>query len=400
MCLYGGDRVLKCYLKRDDVSSLIKQIKTNERYFNKDNHGISHNFFVSNELALYIFYEALIKYKIILDDAYLFDEYLEQLEKLYKKIDNFEDIRRGINKLIGRMTSIKLGINSVNSDLEQKQIVSYIYNKYILDGYYIHGLNTSYTDSLEENDFIPGEYKNYYEDFEEINRIFKKYNIENVVQKDFDDKQVYFTDDFVLGCYYSIYTPLFFYNFLTNKECFGKRIKSDAFLKDDYSIYTRQLKRLMSDSFFNESDKNFVNDVVKRQWSLLHSKEKKISLMLVKRRCINSNSNINLDEYIDDDSDLDEVVDRLLSSKCGSVPCDEKISQDDFILIELDGYYDKEEDNIVEVSYEDEYYKYKEADVSNEFMNVYGKASVFIILGSLFISLGVIVSIFMVIRGI
>ena len=33
-------------------------------------------------------------------------------------------------------------------------------------------------------------------------------------------------------------------------------------------------------------------------------------------------------------------------------------------------------------------------------MNVYGKASVFIILGSLFISLGVIVSIFMVIRGI
>ncbi|MCI8460746.1 MAG: hypothetical protein HFE81_05050, partial [Bacilli bacterium] len=103
---------------------------------------------------------------------------------------------------------------------------------------------------------------------------------------------------------------------------------------------------------------------------------------------------------IDDDSDLDEVVDRLLSSKCGSVPCDEKISQDDFILIELDGYYDKEEDNIVEVSYEDEYYKYKEADVSNEFMNVYGKASVFIILGSLFISLGVIVSIFMVIRGI
>ena len=96
--------MLKCYLKRDDVSSLIKQIKTNERYFNKDSRGISHNFFVSNELALYIFYEALIKYKIILDDAYLFDEYLEQLEKLYKKIDNFEDIRRGINIFIVNIT--------------------------------------------------------------------------------------------------------------------------------------------------------------------------------------------------------------------------------------------------------------------------------------------------------
>lgn len=390
--------MLDCYLKRDDVSKLVKQIKTNERYFNKNSYEVSHNFFVSSELALYIFYDALLKYKIILDDAYLFDEYLEQLEKLYKKIDNFEDIRRGVNKLIGRMTSIKLGIKSVNSDLEHKQIVSYIYNKYILDGYFIHGFNTNYVKDLEDRDFIPEEYENYYEDFKEVNKIFEKYNVSNVIQKDFDDKKIYFTDDLVLGCYYSNYTPLFFYNFLTNKECFGKRIRSDAFLKDDYSICTRQLKRFMNDSFFNESDKNFVNELVKKQWDLLHKKDKKISLMLVRRKCINSNSNINLDEYIKDDSDLDEVIDRLLSSKCGSVPCSKKIAKEDITIVNLDGYYEKE-DSIVEVSYEDEYYKYKEEDVSNEFMNVYGKASVFIILGSLFISLGVIISIFMIVRG-
>ncbi len=385
-------------LKRDDVSKLIEQIKTSERYFNKSSQEFGHNFFVSSELALYIFYDALLKYKIILDDVYLFDEYLEQLEKLYKKIDNFEDIRRGINKVIGRMTSIKLGINSVNSDLEQKQIISFIYNKYILDGYYIHGFNTSYLEDIENGDFIPGEYKNYYDDFEKINKIFSKYNAVNIIQKDFDDKKVYFTDDFVMGCYYSNYTPLFFYNFLSSKDYFGKRIRSDAFLKDDYSICTRQLKRFMSDSFFSDDDKFFVEDLVKRQWDLLHKKDKKISLMLVKRRVISSYSNISLEDYLDDDSDLDEVIDRLLTSKCGSVVCNKKIAKEDFSIINLDNYY-TEDDSIVEISYEDEYYKYKEEDVSNEFLNVYGKASIFIILGSLFISLGVIISIFMIVRG-
>ena len=103
-------------LKHSGVVSLIREIKTNDHYFNKNRDKfVMPDMYISSELALYVFYDALLKYKIILDDLVLFDEYLEQVEKLYKKIDNFEDITIGINKLICRMVAIKLAVKDINS---------------------------------------------------------------------------------------------------------------------------------------------------------------------------------------------------------------------------------------------------------------------------------------------
>ena len=46
-----------------------------------------------NILALFIFYSALFQYKVIVDNIYLFDDFLEQLERLYRKIDNYNELR-------------------------------------------------------------------------------------------------------------------------------------------------------------------------------------------------------------------------------------------------------------------------------------------------------------------
>ena len=49
-------------LKRDDVQSIIDNIKTNDKYFEKVS---SDGEYYDKEEALYIFYEALLKYYII-----------------------------------------------------------------------------------------------------------------------------------------------------------------------------------------------------------------------------------------------------------------------------------------------------------------------------------------------
>ena len=94
---------------RDDVKKFIKQIKTSERYFSKNIGSFTNRFIhASNEMALYIFYDALIKYKIIIDDQFLIDEYLEQIDKLYRKLSDFDNIRLGINKLLCKILLTKL----------------------------------------------------------------------------------------------------------------------------------------------------------------------------------------------------------------------------------------------------------------------------------------------------
>ena len=157
------------------------------------------------------------------------------------------------------------------------------------------------------------------------------------------------------------------------------------------------MKLFLFDSFFNEDDKNFVNEVVKKQWDFIHKNKNVISLLLVKRvRLEDVNS---LEDYLDDNNEFYEVIDRMLSSKLGNVLCREKIDKNDIEILELDNYLSDVVDN-PSINVQDEFIKYKEEDVGRQFLNVYGKASIFILLGALFISLGVIISIVLIIREI
>ena len=386
------------YLKRDDVSKFMNQIKNSERYYQKEiDHFENYPFYVSHELALYIFYDALYLYKTIIDDIYYFDEYMEQLEKLYRKLNHFDQIIEGIHKLIGKMVSLKLHLEEVDSKISREKIIRYIYENYLSSGYYIHGFNTSYQDSIIENGFTPENYQNYYEDFQKINSIFEKYHISSIIEKDFSSKKVSFTDDFILGCYYSHYSPMYFSSFLMS-QCFGKRNRQDSYLIDDYSLSIYSLKRFMSSNLFDMDDQKFVLDLVKREWDLLHRKDKKISMMFVKRDVV-SFHHISIHDYLEDDSDIYEVVDRLLSSKFSHVSVSKEISKEDITIVSLDPYYEKEEESNV-LTIEEEVYQYKEKEVEKEFLNVYGKVSIFLLLGSLLIICGVLLTIYMIVRGV
>ena len=377
------------YLNRVDVQQFIKEIKTNERYFLKEkNNYDNYDFYISRELALYIFYEALYKYRIILDDMYLFEEYMEQLERLYRKLDNYADIVLGINKLICKMTIIKLNINNIEDEKSREEIITYIYDKYVKNGYYFHGINSSYVDTIKENGFIPEEYENYYDRFEKVNDILKKYNVDSIITKDFQSKKVNFTGDFTMACYYSVYGPLFFYKFLSN-DTFGKLRQQDSYLKDSLDPMMSHLKRFMSNNMFKEEDRDYIIKLIEDEWSLLHRRDKHIALIFLKRSNLYCSEEIKLEDCLNDQDDIYDVIDRILSPKQSNVVCKEPIK--DVNILELDNYYEKEK--IV---------KKEKVELSKEeieFMNDYGKISIFLILGSLLITLGVIISIFMIVRG-
>ena len=386
------------YLIKNSVVRLIKEIKNNERYFKKKS-DLSCDSFISvgNEAALYIFYDALYKYKIIIDDEFLFDDYIDQIEKLYRKLDNFESIKYGINKLICGTLITKFDIKDINVQNERERIIKHVYEKYIKEGYFIHGFSSTYADDIKKNGFNPEVYENYYDSFNTINTIFGKYNCSNIINKDFSAKEVYFTDDLVMGCHYSEYSPLFYYKFLFNEESYGKRIRKEDCLFSDYIELTRHLKRFMNNNSFSEYDKKYILDIVENQYKLLHRKKEKISLLLVKRNIVFSKDAKETD-FLSDKNDIYEVIDRMLSPKYNNLEHSRFISTNDFKVLELEPYIDIEEEK-KKIQKEEEKLKKKEKEVNVDFNNKYGSVSLFLLLGALFISLGVILMVINILRG-
>ena len=387
--------MLDDYIKRDDIKKFIKELINNHRYYEKSFNSESvYSRYILNEMALYTFYDALIKYKIVLDDIYLFDEFVEQLEKIYNKLNNYDDIEIGINKLIGKMVAIKLGFKDVNDSINKKQLISYIFNKYILEGYYIHGFSTIYYDDIKVKGLIPNDYKNYYNSLKEVNKIFNKYGY-NLIDKDFDSDKIYYTDDVIMACFYSICSPGYFHDLLFNHELFGDKVRRNGYLANDFDRSTRYIKIFMNDKRFSDLDKKCVLSIIKNEWDLIHKKNRKVDLLFVKRKRLFNNNKIDISNFLYDERDTYEIVDRLLSPKNGNVISSEKLNREDIKLVQLNDYYEIDENTReITLALDAELLKLEE-EQEDEFDNT-GAASLFIVLGALFITLGVIISIVLI----
>ena len=381
------------YVRRADVKKLIENISSNDKYYLKNNEFS--NVFLGiddKNKALFILYEALLKYKIIINYIFHLDSFVEQLDLLYRKLSDFNDIIIDINKFITRLCIKKLNIGDTSNYLNRKLLLDYIYNAYIVNGYYLHGFSSCYSESIKVLGFNAEDYENYYDDFRQVNRIFNKYNIINVCEKNFDRKEVYFTDNILYACSSSLRGPMYYYNIVSNSDI-DKKIDAYAYVKDDYNAVIKNLKRIFYIYDFSEADKKFILEVVEKEWKLLHRSEKKISLLLVKRRLFNSKDNIDINKLaMNTELDINEAVDNIMYSRNNRVAFSQRLDADDFEIIELDPIKEKVEGlKIEEVDL-----KEKEEKIAYDFQNNYGSATVLLLAGALLVSLGVIATILFV----
>ena len=378
------------YVKRPDVKKLIDNITKIDKYYQKNN-DFSHAFLGIDKKnkALFVLYEALLKYKIIVGDIYHLDSFIEQLDLLYRKLTDFNDIVIGINKIITRLCIKKLNIGHTNTYLNRKLLLDYIYNAYIVNGYYVHGFSSCYSESISVLGFEAEDYENYYDDFRKINQIFNKYNIINVCEKDFDRKEVFFTDNFLYGCACSLRGPMYLYNVLSNSDIDNK-IDPYAYVRDDYKTCLKNLKRLFLIYNFSEADKKFVLDTVEKEWNLLHRREKKISLLLVKRRLFNEENNIDINGLANNlDLSIYEAVDNIMCPRKSRISFTRRLDSEDFEIVEMEPVQEK--NDVLEI--EEVNFVEKETLVAYDFQNNYGAASILLLSGSLLVSIGVIFTI-------
>ncbi len=377
-------------LENERVKKIIKIIK-NVSYQEKNAESFNYKLFSNQSKVLFIFYSALFKYKIIIDEEQYFPDFLEQIDKLLKKLNNIDDLTLGINKLICRFTCLKLGIKEYKAEENRIDILKYFYDKYVINGYFFHGFSSCYKESIERYGLRCEEYVNFYEDFSRVNEIFHKYNISNILEKDFTKKEIYFTDDFVKSCSYSANSPGYFYNLLYNRDYNYLKLKKDILSNGNYDSAFKNLKKILNFLEVTENDKNFIIEVFNKEWNLLFSEDRKITLLAVKRNLFSDKNSVNIDNLINDESiDIYEAVDKILCERNSKIVFNDTLSTDELEIISLEGLWqeEKEEDKNL-----------KKLDIANDFRNVYGNVSSLILLGSILISLGVIISLILLIGG-
>lgn len=383
-------------IRRDDVENLLEDICNSARYYDKKiTNSMGYQMYSGVEQILFLFYDALFKYKIIIDDMDYFDDFFVQIDKLIRKIDNFSDISNGINRIIGRICAFKLGIKDVEEAESKEEVLRYIYEVYMVNGYYIHGYSSHYYGSIYDKGFVVEQYNNLYEKFKRVQEILKKRKHPAILSKDFSLKQVEFTDSLLMGCYYSVNSPMFFSKLLCRNEFIDDPDEIDAYSKNDYDSCLKNLYKVMAKLRLNEYEKNVFLDAFKSEWKLLDKSNSNISLMLVPRKVLREYI-FNIDLFINDNKDVDfaESICKLLGQKNNVVVSDD-IAKEDIVLLNLFGYKKFVKEEKKETLKSELEKTFITSDDEFAFSNTYGKVSMLLLLGTMLITLGVIFTIIM-----
>ena len=111
--------------KRKDVCEFIEELFSDNYNDKKTDSSIIYCDISSTEEALFTFFNALLKYEIIIETDVFLDEYVVQVRKLFKKLDNFHDINLGIATIIGKLCALKLNITNREDSEERRKLLQY-----------------------------------------------------------------------------------------------------------------------------------------------------------------------------------------------------------------------------------------------------------------------------------
>ncbi len=377
--------MLERVFSRKDVCFLINEITNNLSYQNKDGRlFLKYN---CSYQTLFTLYDALFKYCIIIKDTRYLDNYVLQVGKMFRKFNNIYDIEKAINILIINICSEKLGISDRSSYTSKKMILRYIYEKYINDGYLFHGFSGIYKNNIERDGFVPEEYYNNYAAFVDVDKIFTKHRVFNIMNKNFYNSDIYLTDNFSNACFYGANSPMYFYHLLCDNIVISSTESSNLYLKNDYYQCFKNLGEVIKKADLNNAEKKFVMKSCLEEWKLLNKSNANINVLLVKRRLFGYDKIDFVEDILINDKDfvLNDVIFSLLYCNNDRIPIKTRIDSKDIEFVSIPNHIYK--------------YSCKKSDSEDELLDVYGKVSILVLLGSIFITLGVIVTIIMFIGG-
>ena len=383
--------------KREDVRKFFKDIVTGLIYKEKEiPNTISDEKVDISYYAILMGYEAIIKYIIIVEDMNQFGEYLKQVQLLIRKVSNHNEIKLGINKLIINYCQVKLQVPNMEEYENKEIILKYIYNKYIIDGYFFYSFPSIFLEDVLNQGLLVSNYNYEIDSLKEIDKIFKKYKVDNFFSKDLESDSLYITvtDSIFMGCYYAYHSPGFLKEICTDLLEKDNNYKIDAFFRKDYKQCVKNLNSYMKKLDMSNKDINKVNDFFAKEWDLFKIDKSIPVLCFIKRSYLGNNHLKEINSIIEDmkEESLITSVSKVLETRYSQEIVMSDISRSSLEIL----YLPTLEDLGFEIATEEEKDNALEVNSDNNFIDDYGNITILALVGILLITIGLIMPLIMI----
>lgn len=354
------------YLEKKEVKELLKEIFNNPKYYDKKQEEILKDQYVLNERILVLFYDALYKYYLIIEDDKYLVEYVSGIESLLKKLNDVEDIKYGITKMLGKLVCKKLDILYETVEDKKEIVIEYVYDKYIKNGYFIRGLSRPDYKNIIDTKVNKSARLSYVDSIWEI---LMEYNYD--LYEDYNE--IEFNTDISKACIKSINSPKYMFNMVANNKYVNNKEVYYYKKKDDC---VNNFKMFLDGLGVDKNEKKDILELFVILWDYFNREDNNIYLAFMKRKKFGK-----VNDYIyNKEFTFDEALDNIFNAY-DEYEIREEIEDSVDYLMELPSYY--------------KYVKKIEIDSDKLVVNnEYGKISIVMILGTMLILLGVLLSIF------
>ena len=408
----------KSLLKNEHLLSILHNVLMNETTKNKvSNASINGEIYSYNRYSLLITMDIVIKYKIIITDDIYNNYFLNKLETITNNYNNHEDLIIKGNSLLIDLVSNKLNITTTKTE-DKKEILKYIYDKYIVNGYCFHSFPSIFKEKTEEVGLTQDIDIKELNDLKKIDYIFSNHNYKNIISRDLKEKSraIYITDSPAMAYYYAFRSPEYmaeitslskYYNYL-------KDYNKDAFYLKDYHKCKSNLASLCSHVNMTTKEETTILKTFDKRWQTLNLSESLPCIAFIKRSDLAKNYLSNIDDIINsvDTIDLNILVSKITDSKYPIIKRYSNINSLDLTVITMPSYREIRnnkfiiKDNpktvvepITREAYQEE--KVKKEGFNFNYKNAfsYGNANVVALTGLLLITLGMTLTIIINVLG-
>ena len=317
------------------VRTFLRRLLTEEKFKNVTPPDyLKNKCYIDNKYAFYLGIDAIIKYDQIIEDEAFINNYINDLKKIFIRYRNYNYIQNGIYSTICKNVAMKLEINNIHTVSSREKILRYVYNKYIVNGYFYFGFSSNYLNEIklmgiDTNTFFLDDNLAY------INDIFQKKS----GKKLFLNNKTTITDDAVVATYFAFLSPYYLADMVENPLFRNNKINRECFYRHDLI----NIKNSISKVCFNEGIDLYTSKDIVNSFSSYYisnsKKEIKPCLAKINRRCLKKDKLSDIDYIIKDtDLKLATALGLILESRYSSCNIQKHILPSDIEIMEIPTY--------------------------------------------------------------